>query len=310
MVSRLVLLLCAVSLSGCVMVSPHIKSDRLMTLPEGDATRFYGDLPESIAAVNDLRRRYVDAVGEMSTIQNSIGAGLIPLSALALYKGITSSSDSTQRWLAAAGIGGAAAYAFSTAYSSRPRQTVYLAGADALGCLVTSTRPYLYEKSEFGTDKGSDRKTFLGALEYLAASADRLARRLATSPALPETAEAQRTLESARLTLGKARTLHAQVRLAGTRLREKALEVQNQVSVEVLKTEPDLTAVFRSLETIREHAFRFSGSSLLAPKKTDTKSGTAIGQSGQTDKDKAIQAQASDALRLAINETKDAIAAI
>jgi hypothetical protein len=112
--------------------------------------------------------RYLEAVVDESTLHNLIGAGLIILSATGLYKGITSSGDSTQKLLAKMGLTAAAGYAYGENFISAPRQRLYLAGADALGCAVLASRPFLYTSAEIGHVGSSDAVTLHHALATFA----------------------------------------------------------------------------------------------------------------------------------------------
>ncbi|MBL8470744.1 MAG: hypothetical protein KF778_02980 [Rhodocyclaceae bacterium] len=105
---------------------------------------FYGELPESIAGASELRKNYLHAVKGQSTLSASISGLLIPLSAIGIYRGVTHSSEGTTRALTAMGLGASAAYLYANTLTSKPRQGVFLAGADAIGCAVVASRPYLY----------------------------------------------------------------------------------------------------------------------------------------------------------------------
>lgn len=159
-------------LSACTVLDPQFVSKPLMTSryevkpcapsPSGGEataestsstcpplvgdTAYYGELPRAIDQVNQLRYDYMSAVRAETAWPNVIGAAMLPLTAMTIYKGVTSSGESTQRWLTKAGLLAGSGYIFGTTFVSKPRARIYLAGADALGCAVLSSRPMLYPK--------------------------------------------------------------------------------------------------------------------------------------------------------------------
>jgi hypothetical protein len=168
---------------GCSMLQPHVPipqrllvdksllacDDPQPTGPEQACAtlHFYGDLPEAIAGTNELRSRYLEAMRSETALSNGLLAALIPLSAAALYHGVSSSGEHTQRLVLRAGIVGAAGYAGVTTFASKPRQQLYLAGAEALGCALVASRPYLLPTREMGD--ADTTGTLLGDLATLQA---------------------------------------------------------------------------------------------------------------------------------------------
>ncbi|RDE52402.1 MAG: hypothetical protein DVS81_01180 [Candidatus Accumulibacter meliphilus] len=145
---RPLLLATLLPLGGCTTLDPIFASKQLMTSKHVDLATgeqaFYGDLPRVIDQVTQLRYELVSAVRSETALTQTVGALLIPLSAVAMYKGMTDSGSSTERWLTAAGLTGAAAYTYANTFTSKPRLRVYLAGAQALSCAVLASRPFLY----------------------------------------------------------------------------------------------------------------------------------------------------------------------
>lgn len=445
--SRLLMATALLVLSACTTISPVIISQELVLeqtdlshTPGGQADEeFYGELPAVIARVNRLRMRYLDAVSSETTLSNLISAALIPLSAVAMYRGITSSSDSTQNWLAAAGLTGAAAYAYGSTFTSKPRQLIYVAGADALGCASLAARPYLYRRDEIdsvrprpasaampvaalaspavvspavvthsvaspdgevaapaapaadaakpaavahdaaqptptpaganpdsGWNSGA-RPTLLAAMatarralvtyeqdiaainasvaswpavaaakcgkkkievapNTAAVDADLLRSRASRdsdaqfeqcmkSPDLRAVARdrvsrelvrqefraASQLAEKVRELVGRGEELFARIRLAPAQLTGKAREIQSQVAAEVIKTQPDLSAIFAVTEALRHNAFRFSGATLLAPATPGTPSGVAKAEAGV-----GVKAAPGDAATQAVDAMQQA----
>jgi len=93
-----------------------------------------------------------------------------------------------------------------------------------------------------------------------------LTQRLMPAPATAEAFQAAQTvLTSARTQIRQLGSAAALQQQAGGRLWGQTTEISARVSEEVMKTEPSLGAVLGSLSSLRDVAFRVSGSSLLAP---------------------------------------------
>jgi hypothetical protein len=307
------------------------------------STTFHGDLPYAIAGVDELRRTYYEKMRNETALSNVLLASLIPLSAYALYRGIAHEGESTQNLLLKTGLIGSAAYAGVTMFTSKPRQVIYIAGSDALGCAMLASRPYLFTTSDMGDAR--TRGTFLGDVQFLrdriaalevaisnaqalsdAARAEFDARpkvsppqpvdkpapaakrtpdpKLSSDSALnkpeskkrladfnarlgtkvqparaapakpeperetqmreaPELAVARARLEEARRVLAQGVALRGQIDIAGSRLRDRALQINNHVSREILKTAPDPSSIFSVVGSIGQNAFRLTGAAAL-----------------------------------------------
>lgn len=143
-------LLMAAALAACSTLTPQVFSDQLLEAsPPGTtgtlapaATATYS-VADALREAEQVQRKYVRAVDDLSNVSAGSSALLIALSALGLYKGVTDPAASN---LAAIGIAGGATYAYATTMTSRPRQLLFLGGADALNCAAAATRPYVLPK--------------------------------------------------------------------------------------------------------------------------------------------------------------------
>jgi hypothetical protein len=95
----------------------------------------------------------MSAVRAETAFSNVLAVSLIPLSSVAMYKGITGGGHISEKWLSTAGLLGAGMYTYGTTFISKPRQRVYMAGAEALGCLILSSRPLLYSRADMESFK-------------------------------------------------------------------------------------------------------------------------------------------------------------
>ncbi|GAB7125598.1 hypothetical protein JCM19000A_01050 [Silvimonas sp. JCM 19000] len=144
----------ALAVAGCTTIRPQIiQKDLVLNQPPTDpacdrAAAGDSELALQICQSSLLRLRYLEAAADETTLHNTIGAGLIALSAAGIYKGVTSNSDHLARELAAMGLTGAAAYAYGQNFISPTRQHLYMAGASALLCAIQASRPWLYTQDE------------------------------------------------------------------------------------------------------------------------------------------------------------------
>lgn len=95
-------------------------------------------LEEAYEDTAEVQRRYFTAVRDQGNAPPRLSLGLIGLSAIALFKGMTNPNTND---LIALGVAGSAAYAAGNTLLSSPRLDVYRAGGEALGCAMTAAEP-------------------------------------------------------------------------------------------------------------------------------------------------------------------------
>ena len=148
-------LLCSVALlNACSTLTPQIFAESLYTQQPlaaansagtaASATRASagtGTVPISraLAEAENVQRQYVSAVKDLSEVGTGTSAALIALGALGVLKAVT---HPTSNDLVVLGLLGSATYAYGTTMTSKPRQLLFLSGAEALTCAITATRPY------------------------------------------------------------------------------------------------------------------------------------------------------------------------
>lgn len=144
--AAMLVLLGASVLSGCASVqSPQIFSDEILIERSATGAGSTSDqptpkisLPAAIARAENLQRKYLLAVKELSELGPGINAALIGLSSFALFQGLRNPHPSD---IAGAAVLGSAAYAYGANMASKPRERIYLAGNSALTCAVAAARP-------------------------------------------------------------------------------------------------------------------------------------------------------------------------
>lgn len=110
---------------------------------------YAGAMEDAIKYANAWRQRYYKSVGEQSKLKNGVSLSLVPLSAAALFLGITSETGASRDAIAGLGIGGAALFAAGTLAHNATYQQIYLAGSRAVGCAVVAARPLLVKREDY-----------------------------------------------------------------------------------------------------------------------------------------------------------------
>ena len=149
--STLPMLTAALTLSACSTLEPQIFHAEMLT-EKGQATGAIWRKPDgkrvslqdAMQRADMLQRQYVTAVKQLSEMGTGSSAALIGLSALGLLKSLTHPNGSD---LAGLGIAGSATYGYSVSMVSKPRQLLYLAGAESLSCAMTASDPFDVEPS-------------------------------------------------------------------------------------------------------------------------------------------------------------------
>ena len=171
---RSVALLATAVVAGCSSLTPQMFSEEALSY-RGDNGRYTIDkaayeraveLPEAYRRAAVLRGRYLQAVEEQGNAGSQLGAGLLGLSAITLFKGVTGGLNT--RDAAGAGVVGTTAWAWHSTMVPPSRRELYRAGADALHCAMSAVEPLREGGQPLGkaTD-APEQKTFYGAINDL-----------------------------------------------------------------------------------------------------------------------------------------------
>jgi hypothetical protein len=153
-----------IALAGCSTLSPQVFSKRVMVERGANGQvdlsqlRPPANLAEALQEAHLLQAKYMTAVQDLSQVQPATNLGLIGLSAFSIYKGVTGANTND---IAAAGVLGSSAFLYGSTMTSKPRQAVFLAGAEALACAIAAVQPYNKEASWIGQEPGPKAGTFL-----------------------------------------------------------------------------------------------------------------------------------------------------
>lgn len=278
-------------ISGCSLINPHVTpemdrptfsaqpSKTAGKAPELPPIEFAGGVGTAIDYANSWRQAYYDAVGDQSKLKNGIALVAVPAAATALYFGI--SGDAGRDVITGLATGVAGMLGLGSFLESSDRQKVYLAGSQALGCVILASAPLLVPKDQFeqfredvdGTLPGSELAALKGNQAGLAAAekiaqdnsltgklADtqvKLADVVAAVAALrkvksdhPALQDAETQMTAARQliadssgTVGVAAAYIARILGAEPEIIARVDDVVAKVSVEIVKTEPNIAAI-------------------------------------------------------------------
>tara|TARA_R110002110_G_scaffold9526_16_gene46811 strand:+ start:478 stop:2736 length:2259 start_codon:yes stop_codon:yes gene_type:complete len=148
--AKLTSCIAVLALTGCSLVNPHLDFSKHRTPLQKEGTaEFAGRLPEAVDYANNVRDDYYEAVGTQSKLRAGLSLSLIPMSAAALYLGITSTGRASRDVITGLGLGGAGLFALGSFLENRPRQLIYLKGAQAITCTVAAMTPFLVRETEY-----------------------------------------------------------------------------------------------------------------------------------------------------------------
>jgi hypothetical protein len=242
----------ALALGGCALLKPHIHEDALFetTYAQQPATsgkqanvnaanvQFAGDLANAIDDANRQRVGYLDATSQYSTVRNTAPLIATGLGAASLFMAITSGGISDTA--AGLGLGSAGTIGLAVFYDNRPRQLVYISGADAIGCAIVAQRPLLMMQEDYDELRQEITELAAAIADLRAYTATHMTP-WPVSPADPNYSPgAISKLDNWAIgILHGGRMLRRGIDSAGFALREKVISIVTAVDREIVKTDPD-----------------------------------------------------------------------
>ncbi len=275
--SRRAVRACAAVLSACIALTGcgtypltgKLAAD-ITPKPAGEgAIAFAGDIADAMDAVDAQRQLYFKAVGDHAHGRRILGTSLLVLSGLAVYKGITSDSESTKHWLARAGAFGGAAFAVGTFLSNKSAEGAYLSGYRDITCSLLWARPLLIRQDEFAAwskevdalerkiaqvDLELSRVQTLRYQELELPGGDQINTRLGD-----EFKHLYDALAKSRKLLENSRTLQRRVQTAGFTLRRRVEAIVADISGRVHATENALPAAQTAVSDVQTFTKTFQG---------------------------------------------------
>lgn len=132
--STVVFVMLSFSVYGCALFVPYVKPSE--PRPEPSATKPVA-LWQAIKYADSTKAAYQSALRQYGAIPGAVAVPIIGMSAAALGLGITGTSGAA---ITALGLAGASSLGAATWYQNKPREGVYIAGYNAVTCLVESTK--------------------------------------------------------------------------------------------------------------------------------------------------------------------------
>lgn len=261
-------------LQGCsTLLNPYVRAEELDVAPS-DWGLGAARLDNIVNAAIKQRGEYYKAVSERARLRNGLPLLLVPLSAIALRRGITATTDGGRGVVLDMGITSAALYGLGGHYLGSPRERVYMAGALALSCSIRAIEPYMIDAAVFRNDVGS----LEAKADEVAGIAARINVVVARHPkdftdgwfesmrlARSEPGVANAAVRRAHRVAATARKLDGELAIAARNFRWAVERVISQVNTQIEATEPDPSSILRIVGGLKTSATQFAPQPGAAP---------------------------------------------
>jgi hypothetical protein len=253
-------------LSSCSLFHPYLRTDRLMcengteqvgflgsqTQCAPSSTAFAGRAELAVAAANDQRRRYLTAANNRYAFNSAVGVAIIGLSADAIYKGVSKTSQSA---LAAEAAGAAGLYGMDVWLHDKSTESTYIVGFQAITCTLLRSRAILLPTDEFADFKANvdrfegeidivDKQLSTVQIEWnLGEEAGNTLETGEENNLKRETGNVVKTLARARKLLLTAQAFEAEIDKSGETIRDQVNLIVSNVSSQIAQSEPSITAL-------------------------------------------------------------------
>jgi hypothetical protein len=241
-------------------------------------------LCRGILRAEGYRQAYFDAVRDHSAFRNTVGALTIPLAGLAIREGLDPNPSNAK--IADFGVAAAILYGWSTAFTSAPRQKVYINGMQAMSCATLEAQPLLVGIRQLDTltDESTELKNAIKAFDkaLTAASVDREG---------AAGAKYVRTMGEARNAQARANEYAVQLALASGNLGALVDRIAEQVDKNIIDTEASpqsLQAIVDGFaaqsKAFNKAALPTSAAAAAIETETDSQSGSFTPESSKNSK--------------------------
>lgn len=251
------------SLSGCAMFDPYQLSEKLSNdleyenssnssspsiAGDNDKGPFNPELLKALNAVDDQRQKWFKAISYRAQLDASVSYAALSAAVYGAYRGYldTTSSNSSKKALAQAGVLAGGRWAVSQWVEEPGRDGAYINGYRALTCTILSVRPVALPSNYLGkrNTTSSDSSSLYGKLDSLNKKINELNTEI--TPHLFEKGnnpegqvskaveQAITALMKSRDTLNRGYLLASQAEMAGFTLRRQAELVVADVSKQLI----------------------------------------------------------------------------
>jgi len=244
-------------LSGCSVLNPHLNFGRVPMQGELSSTT---GIQVAYDYADKVEKKYRDAANAQSKLQNTLALSLVPISASALYLGLTGSSDGTRKAITALGIGGASFYGLGSYTRNDLRKMIYYNAVSAIQCIKGKFRPFsIIEKVEFAN--------FEKNLSNLESGVSKMTSyRVSCSASNKEQNELFETnfktiVQNYQNLLNDGYTLRERIKEAPAQLSDMVDKIINEADKQIVKTEPKIETMLSILGNLSQSAASFSNRS-------------------------------------------------
>jgi hypothetical protein len=270
-IAQLAIAGCVLFMGACSLMNPYVRSDLLKceqatdqdatcAKPDvghagADKSPYVGEAASAIRAANDQRNLYIKEMGGQYEFNSAAGLGMLALSADAIYKGLTSKSASSTRWVAAEGAAVAGIYGVDTWLHNKSTEAAYVVGFQAITCTLLRTRAILLPVEEYRRFDGDivefenqikEVDSTLSKLQIAWDFGEEAGKSLEKGEQANlkrETGNVYTTLAKSRKLLLTARSYEAEINASGQTIRNQVDLIIASVSSQLAQSEPDVSAL-------------------------------------------------------------------
>lgn len=263
--------------TACAIMNPYVyPKDKAypdsVLLARMPTQQFAGNIGPAITYADQWRFTYVRAASQHATMRNVSAVALIPLSATALFYGITDHGSSDR--ITRLALGGASIYGANQFLTSNPRQELYLQGAHALTCAIAASRPFIVTDTWLDSLR-TESDTLTVALSDLDRARVNLQTQISASTLDPTSkalsaareveAKAAQASAEARALLSRSEIARMEISRSGQTLMNTVRAITDFVDSQIASTQPDLESLRTLVGGLGDVAAGFAGNAWPTP---------------------------------------------
>ncbi len=263
--------------TACAIMNPYVyPKDKAypdsVLLAKMPTHQFAGNIGPAIAYADQWRFTYVRAASQHATMRNVSAVALIPLSATALFYGITDHGSSDR--ITRLALGGASIYGANQFLTSNPRQELYLQGAHALTCAIAASRPFIVTDTWLDSLR-RESDTLTGDLSELERAQVNLRAQISASALAPTSKaliaakdaeiKAAQASADARALLSRSEVAQMEISRSGQTLMNTVRGITDFVDSQIASTQPDLESLRTLVAGLGDVAAGFAGNAWPTP---------------------------------------------
>lgn len=240
--------------AGCAQFNPYVAPDQKLLFQATESRDVMNEsLNYALAQTNAWRSK----ANQISNTQNALYAVALPASAVAAYYAITGDRGNSAI-TALTGVS-ASSYSLSLLSQSRPRQSVYLAGTQAMSCVIWSAAPLAMPAEQVKLVAESTMK-LSNSVTIVLEKLDKLQMAITSASSIKDLGtEEKNKLQAAKLylssvdevansapqSISRAYSLLAAINEAGVKVGARVIAIESEVNMQILAQEPKPEAILQ-----------------------------------------------------------------